>query len=261
MCAVSLLNVFLSYHALSELYIKITTIISDAPPTSSHRQYPPPPTISTSENLLNEERRHNVPSMTHANNSRMMSSFSSEHQTDRSSNRHQYRADFDAPPNVANDLAYYPTSNTNNTENFRASMRMSNLETEMEFRNSFKQNHNNHASTNVGTTRFTQHHGNPNHSIPSNIRNTTSSSEFTTTKYVFPSSKDSTPFIVKIPKFPPISLKDVKEYLPKKGHYRFYFKTEDDGEAVFQEENDDNVTVPLWKGTITVQCSDPWPLS
>ena len=38
--------------------------------------------------------------------------------------------------------------------------------------------------------------------------------------------------------------------------YRFYFKTEVDGEAVFQEENEDGVSVPLWKGTVTVQCSD-----
>ena len=82
------------------------------------------------------------------------------------------------------------------------------------------------------------------------------STDFTTAKYLFPSSKDNTPFLVKIPKMPPITLADVKRHLPKKGFYRFYFKTELDGEAVFQEENDEHVTVPLWKGTVTVQCSD-----
>lgn len=80
--------------------------------------------------------------------------------------------------------------------------------------------------------------------------------EFTTAKYLFPSSKDNTPFLVKIPQLPPITLNDVKRHLPKKGFYRFYFKTEVDGEAVFQEEIDEHVAVPLWKGTVTVQCND-----
>ena len=114
----------------------------------------------------------------------------------------------------------------------------------------------NPASINEATRRLTRHQGNPNQSLPLNTSNVTSSSEFTTAKYLFPSSKDSTPFLVKIPKLPPITLNDVKQCLPKKGVYRFYFKTEVDGEAVFQEENEDNVSVPLWKGTVTVQCSD-----
>ena len=107
-------------------------------------------------------------------------------------------------------------------------------------------------------TRQQQAAASANQSLPlntsSNTTQNSSSSEFTTAKYLFPSSKDNTPFLVKIPKLPPITLSDVKHHLPKKGLYRFYFKTEVDAEAVFQEENEDNVHVPLWKGTVTVQC-------
>ena len=113
----------------------------------------------------------------------------------------------------------------------------------------------NEASRRLTSRQQQQSSGIANQSLPLNTSNTTSSSsEFTTAKYLFPSSKDNTPFLVKIPKLPPITLSDVKHHLPKKGLYRFYFKTEVDAEAVFQEENEDNVSVPLWKGTVTVQC-------
>ena len=106
-------------------------------------------------------------------------------------------------------------------------------------------------------TRQQQAAASANQSLPLNTSSSNnSSSEVTTAKYLFPSSKDNTPFLVKIPKLPPITLSDVKHHLPKKGFYRFYFKTEVDGEAVFQEENEEHVAVPLWKGTVTVQCSD-----
>ena len=56
-----------------------------------------------------------------------------------------------------------------------------------------------------------------------------------TAKYVFPQSKDELPFLVKIPiTNSPITLGDVKRHLPKKGIYRFFFKTDMDGEEVLQ---------------------------
>ena len=56
-----------------------------------------------------------------------------------------------------------------------------------------------------------------------------------TAKYVFPQSKDELPFLVKIPiSNSPITLGDVKRHLPKKGIYRFFFKTDMDGEEVLQ---------------------------
>ena len=91
-----------------------------------------------------------------------------------------------------------------------------------------------------------------NQSLPVNPNN-----DFTPAKYLFPNSRDDTPFLVKIPKLPPITLGDVKKHLPKKGFYRFYFKTEVDKEAVFQEEStNEHMAVPLWNGTVIVQCSE-----
>ena len=56
-----------------------------------------------------------------------------------------------------------------------------------------------------------------------------------TAKYIFPQSKDELPFLVKIPiSNSPITLGDVKRHLPKKGIYRFFFKTDMDGEEVLQ---------------------------
>ena len=81
-------------------------------------------------------------------------------------------------------------------------------------------------------------------------------SEYTHARYLFISSKDSTPFLVKIPKLPPITLGDVKRHLPMKGFYRFFFKTEINGEEVFQQEDLDSAEVPLWKDTVYVRCSN-----
>ena len=80
------------------------------------------------------------------------------------------------------------------------------------------------------------------------------SNEYTHARYLFISSKDSTPFLVKIPKKPPITLGDVKRHLPMKGYYRFFFKTEINGEEVFQQEDVDTAEVPLWRDTVYVRC-------
>jgi hypothetical protein len=78
--------------------------------------------------------------------------------------------------------------------------------------------------------------------------------EFTTARYTFPQSKDTTPFLVRIPGKPPIKLSDVIRHLPKKNIFRFYFKTEMDGEDVLQEETNEDEDVPMWKGSVVVQC-------
>lgn len=78
---------------------------------------------------------------------------------------------------------------------------------------------------------------------------------FTTARYTFPQSKDTTPFLIRIPRQAPVKLGDVKQHMPKKGAFRFYFKTEMDGEEVFQEETNDMAFVPMWKGSVVVQCN------
>ena len=96
-----------------------------------------------------------------------------------------------------------------------------------------------------------------NQSLPIKPSSSSSSSvDFTNAKYLFPLSKDNTPFLVRIPKHPPISLGDIKRHLPIKGFFRFYFKTEVDGEEVFQEETEEHITVPLWQGNVVVKCSE-----
>ena len=36
--------------------------------------------------------------------------------------------------------------------------------------------------------------------------------------------------------------------------FRFYFKTEVDGDMCYEEETEDSSLVPLWEGKVLVQC-------
>ncbi|PSN42646.1 hypothetical protein C0J52_08695 [Blattella germanica] len=78
-------------------------------------------------------------------------------------------------------------------------------------------------------------------------------SEFTTVVFSF--CDEQFPYRTKIPSRP-VTLRQFKEYLPKKGSYRYFFKTECDDldTRVIQEEiTDDNEILPLWEGKIMAQ--------
>ncbi|XP_069697428.1 axin isoform X2 [Periplaneta americana] len=78
-------------------------------------------------------------------------------------------------------------------------------------------------------------------------------SEFTTVVFSF--CDEQFPYRTKIPGRP-VTLRQFKEYLPKKGSYRYFFKTECDDldTRVIQEEiTDDNEVLPLWEGKIMAQ--------
>jgi len=78
--------------------------------------------------------------------------------------------------------------------------------------------------------------------------------EFTVAVYTFSHEKgEPMPYRIKIPS-KNVSLRQVKEFLPKKGAFRFYFKTEIDGDMCYEEETEDSNMVPLWEGKILVQC-------
>eukprot|EP00092_Neocalanus_flemingeri_P012855 GFUD01013851.1.p1 GENE.GFUD01013851.1~~GFUD01013851.1.p1 ORF type:complete len:913 (+),score=250.55 GFUD01013851.1:418-3156(+) len=78
--------------------------------------------------------------------------------------------------------------------------------------------------------------------------------EFTVAVYTFSHEKgEPMPYRIKIPS-KNVSLRHVKEFLPKKGAFRFYFKTEIDGDMCYEEETEDTNMVPLWEGKILVQC-------
>ena len=77
--------------------------------------------------------------------------------------------------------------------------------------------------------------------------------EFTTAVYKFPQEREDMPYRVKIPG-KSVTLRHVKEYMPKKGAFRYYFKTEIDGEVCFEEETDERAKVPLFQAKIIVQC-------
>ena len=77
--------------------------------------------------------------------------------------------------------------------------------------------------------------------------------EFTTAVYKFPQEKEDMPYRVKIPG-QLVTLCHVKEFMPKKGGFRYYFKTEIDGEVCFEEETDERAKVPMFQGKIIVQC-------
>ncbi|XP_023727418.1 axin isoform X2 [Cryptotermes secundus] len=77
--------------------------------------------------------------------------------------------------------------------------------------------------------------------------------EFTTVVFSF--CDEQFPYRTKIPGRA-ITLRQFKEYLPKKGSYRYFFKTECDDldMKVIQEEiTDDNEVLPLWEGKIMAQ--------
>ncbi|XP_060521598.1 axin-1 isoform X2 [Cylas formicarius] len=76
-----------------------------------------------------------------------------------------------------------------------------------------------------------------------------------TTTVVFSFCDEQFPYRTKIPGSH-VTLKQFKDYLPKKGNYRFFFKTvcEDLGNQVIQEEvSNDGDVLPLWEGKIMAQ--------
>jgi len=77
--------------------------------------------------------------------------------------------------------------------------------------------------------------------------------EFTVAVYTFSQEKEPMPYRIKI-YTKHVTLANVKELLPKKGSFRFYFKTEVEGEACYEEETEDCSPVPLWEGKVIVQC-------
>lgn len=78
--------------------------------------------------------------------------------------------------------------------------------------------------------------------------------DITVAVYTFSHEKgEPMPYRVKIPARA-VSLRHVKDYLPKKGAFRFYFKTEVDGDMCYEEETEDTSLVPLWEGKVLVQC-------
>ncbi|KAL1452505.1 hypothetical protein WDU94_006730 [Cyamophila willieti] len=82
---------------------------------------------------------------------------------------------------------------------------------------------------------------------------TATSSCFTTVVFTF--CDEQYPYRTKIPTSS-VTLKQFKDYLPKKGSFRFFFKTEcDDVDTkVIQEEIvDDNEVLPLWEGKVMGQ--------
>lgn len=77
----------------------------------------------------------------------------------------------------------------------------------------------------------------------------------TYTTVVFSFCDEQFPYRTKIPGRP-VTLRQFKEYLPKKGTYRYFFKTEceDLDMRVIQEEIvDDNEILPLWEGKVMAQ--------
>merc|ERR1719206_1500578 len=78
--------------------------------------------------------------------------------------------------------------------------------------------------------------------------------EVTVAVYTFSHEKgEPMPYRVKIPT-KSVSLRHVKDFLPKKGAFRFYFKTEVGGDMCYEEETEDSSLVPLWEGKVLVQC-------
>ncbi|KAJ8933838.1 hypothetical protein NQ314_013760 [Rhamnusium bicolor] len=75
------------------------------------------------------------------------------------------------------------------------------------------------------------------------------------TTVVFSFCEEQFPYRTKIPGTQ-VTLRQFKEYLPKKGNYRFFFKTvcEELGNQVIQEEvSNDGDVLPLWEGKIMAQ--------
>lgn len=79
------------------------------------------------------------------------------------------------------------------------------------------------------------------------------SQEHTTVVFTF--CDEQFPYRTKIPNRP-VTLRQFKEYLPKKGNFRYFFKTECeelDMKVIQEEIMDDNDIVPLWDGKIMAQ--------
>jgi len=101
----------------------------------------------------------------------------------------------------------------------------------------------------------------PSHSASSTLRKTAAQArsqaapgEITVAVYTFSHEKgEPMPYRVKIPT-KSVSLRHVKDFLPKKGAFRFYFKTEVEGDMCYEEETEDTSLVPLWEGKVLVQC-------
>ena len=82
--------------------------------------------------------------------------------------------------------------------------------------------------------------------------------------YQYPQEKANTPYRIKIPVEQQgfgqayntsVTLRKVKEHMPKKGtNYRFFFKSNIDGDICFEEETDDNILVPTIDGKIFIEC-------
>lgn len=86
------------------------------------------------------------------------------------------------------------------------------------------------------------------------LRKPSASQDVTVAVYTFSHEKgEPMPYRIKIPA-KNVTLRQVKDFLPKKGAFRFYFKTEVDGDMCYEEETEDGSLVPLWEGKILVQC-------
>ena len=74
--------------------------------------------------------------------------------------------------------------------------------------------------------------------------------------YKFP-SLGSEPLLYKINFAKSIFLlSDIKGLCPRKGQYRYFFKTIEDDTTVMEEISDDNLPVPYFDGKIIVECRD-----
>ncbi|XP_055608556.1 axin isoform X2 [Uranotaenia lowii] len=87
--------------------------------------------------------------------------------------------------------------------------------------------------------------------IPAKPPQSVTGGDFTVVVYSF--CDEEVPYRIKIPGSHPPTLKQFKDYLPKKGNYRFFFKTrcDDMDSPVIQEEiNNDNEMLPLFEGKV-----------
>ncbi|CAH1390603.1 unnamed protein product [Nezara viridula] len=92
-------------------------------------------------------------------------------------------------------------------------------------------------------------------SCGSTLKKGKSSSSEGYTTVVFSFCDEQFPYRSKIPGHS-ITLKQFKEFLPKKGNYRFFFKTECeelDMQVIQEEITDDNEVLPLWEGKVMAQ--------
>lgn len=105
------------------------------------------------------------------------------------------------------------------------------------------------------TSQQQMSHMNISHSNNSTLRKgqKPTGGDFTVAVYTFSHEKEPMPYRIRIPT-KSVTLKAVKDLLPKRGAFRFYFKTEIDGEPCFEEETEDSNLVPLWNGNVQVQC-------